>query len=183
MRTRLGLTVGFLFAVACRGTTNDAGVTSRTPSAPRSRVPVELSVKSRDSSLRDVIRAIMEFQIRRDKGVALVSAEGDWRIEVFADYAEDGAAEDANEVVLSIQVVDCATKRRRLSNGVGQPTDSIVGGTQSSSLTSLWSTCAALVSDVSRFACSVRDDEHAADRLRAGETDLVDDDGVRQGDR
>jgi hypothetical protein len=176
MPARVALSAAFIITVACK---DGPPPIERSPTISESRIPIELSVTSRTAALRDLVRATLTLQLRRDKELASVAEGGEWRLDVSANYAAESPSESSDGLVMTFRLVDCAT-RHHLLDSEGQPTDSIVGGSSTCTLESLWSTCAAVVSDISRFARSVQAVDESC--LRAGETDLIDDDWVRKGD-
>jgi hypothetical protein len=148
------------------------------------RIPVELAVTSEDAELRDLVESEYRRALDRNSSVKWVHEGGAWRIVV---HAVRGSPEDAvarDRMTMSMHLVEVPAGGHDLRDGTGQPTESIFGGTLTIAVAQLAATCANVVSDVAKIAAGLFEmDERAKAALRAGESDLVDDDFVRHGER
>lgn len=180
MIARIGI-VGMALLISCRAPARDRGGANGVTFDSSGRTPVQVVVTSTDEDLRSLVAASLNLQLRQASHVAPAIEEGRLRLQVNVEAQPKAAGVHERSAVLVICVVNPEGSGAGWTDGQGQPTDSILGGTVTCDFDQLWSTCSNIVTDVDRFARLEEDRLRAM--LRAGETDLVDDDFIRQGEK
>jgi hypothetical protein len=162
------------------------GSPSSTPDAQlranvgRSTVFIEVRVVSEEVLLEQAVDATTRLGLQLQPGIGVTDGAGDWRLEIVAARDESAGAAAVGAVRMSVRLVDGSRAHHELRDAHGNTVDSAVGGTVKCTVSNLSSAIAGVVADVGKFAAW---DKRFSERLRAGETDLVDVDAVRDGAR
>jgi hypothetical protein len=110
------------------------------------------------------------------------------RVEVAASRRPTAGGGTEDDVALEFHVFDVGDSDEADGAGTRRDDESILGGVVPCRTETLDATCTAVVKDLGKFAQMERDfasgtGERTRQLLKAGETDLVDDDFVKHGDR
>lgn len=177
MLYRASALLGFVVLVTCRTPPQATVEPARFDFDDSHPTPVEVRVRSDDEDLRRLVAACFSIRLRHSVALTPVATGGKWRIEVDAEARQGTSEVPSDSIILDVRVVDCSKAPDSTLESTGHPTDSAIGDTLTCGLDQVWTTTSNIVNDVEHV---VRMGWKAAEeRLRLGETDLVDDKSVR----
>jgi hypothetical protein len=142
--------------------------------------------------LRALVDATLRAKIEAERGLALVNGRARLRVAVAVSRTPPAGGAAGDDVALEFHVIDVGDADEAAAAdeaaGTRREDDSILGGVVPCRMETLDATCTAVVKDLGKFAQMERDFEAGRvermwQQLKAGETDLIDDDEVRSGDR
>jgi len=180
MLARIGI-IGLAILVGCRTPTSEQGQLGTVSIDDSRRTSVQVVVTSMDEDLRLLVASSLSLQLRQASLIVPVAQGGRLLLHVDVTMQAPSSAAEGESVHFAIRVVDRDASERSLTDGQGHPTDSILGGTLTCRVDEVWSTCFRVVLDVNQYVRMEQEQLRAL--LRDGETDLVDDEAVRQGAR